>query len=100
MKIMPSCREVAETISKEDMATLSGWGRVKYHIHMARCRDCRAYMEQIHTLGSTARDLYRDVQAEFEPMPQLEAAILEKCGEGPDRRYDAASSSSRRPLSS
>ena len=80
MKIMPSCREVAETISKEDVATLSGWGRLRFRMHLTRCRDCRAYLEQIRELGRAARDLYRGDEAESESLATLEAAILEKCG--------------------
>jgi len=84
MKMMPTCREVAETISKENAATLSPWGRLMFRVHLARCRDCTAYLEQIRTLGETARDLYGDDPSEPGSLSKLEAAILEKCGSNGD----------------
>jgi len=91
MKMMPTCREVAETISKENAATLSPWARLMFRVHLARCRDCTAYLEQIRTLGETARDLYGDDPSSPDSVSKLELAILEKCGEPADTSADAGS---------
>jgi hypothetical protein len=85
MKLMPSCRDVAETVSKENVATLSPWARFMFRVHLARCRDCRAYLEQIRALGLATRDLYPDDLTGSDSLAELEAAILEKCGEEPGK---------------
>jgi hypothetical protein len=84
---MPSCRDVAEATSGDQLDVMSAWRRIVIRWHLVRCGDCQAYREQILAIGQAAQGLYE--HEENEPysgaLDELEASILENLEGGPDR---------------
>ena len=82
---MPTCRDVAEATSRDELAQLNIWHRTIVRWHLFRCPDCKNYNEQIRAIGQAAQGLYEDAGAEAGNLDKLEATILRDLEGGPDR---------------
>lgn len=83
---MPTCREIAEATSRDELAQLNIWHRTIIRWHLFRCPDCKNYGEQIRAIGQAARGLYEeDAGAEAGTLDRLETTILKKLEGGPVR---------------
>lgn len=87
MSLMPTCRTVAELNSRDELAGLGISRRAIVRWHLFRCRDCRAYVEQLHQIGRVARRMLEGEGAEPEVLDRLEASILRTLAGGPDRDH-------------
>lgn len=55
-----TCQELTELVTDYLDGRLSLWDRVRFELHLAVCRHCRAYLQQmrqtIQTLGALPRE--------------------------------------------
>ncbi len=73
---MMSCRDVAEMLSTGEMDQAPFRSRVAVWMHLAMCRHCRAFRDQLRRLATRARSTARSL--ENEPPRSFEAGIVEQ----------------------
>jgi predicted anti-sigma-YlaC factor YlaD len=68
---MPSCREVARTISTDSLERKSLPQRMIVFVHIMMCRHCRRYLKQMRAIGQAAREVFRDDPGDQETLDRL-----------------------------
>lgn len=87
---MLSCREVARTVSTEDVAPIGWRQRLSVRFHLMMCRHCRHYAEQIRALGEAARSVFQQPPEDPsspeipENLAQLQSDLLDRLAKPPD----------------
>ncbi len=90
MSLLPSCREVADVTSRDEVASLGLLRRLAFRWHLCRCEDCRTYRDQLRAIGRAVRTMYRvpdETLRERERLARLEDEILSGLG-APDPSRD------------
>ena len=59
---MLSCKDVTKLVSESLDRDLSLWRRIGLRLHLAMCKGCSAYRNQIESLNKVVSDHYRDDQ--------------------------------------
>jgi hypothetical protein len=74
---MPHCKDVARLVASEGFEEARRSLRLAVRVHLAMCRDCRRYGEQLRALGTATRGLMSVVPSEIEMarLKRLEQAI-------------------------
>ena len=54
---MHTCRDITRLIASDTYLEAGLWERAKIRLHLAMCRACRDYVEQMRLLGEQARAL-------------------------------------------
>jgi hypothetical protein len=75
---MMNCRDVALALSSGTSGGASFGSRAAVWMHLAMCRHCRAFREQLRRFTTLVRGAARAV--ENEPPSTFEARIIEKIG--------------------
>jgi len=72
-----SCRAVANILAADQLAGASGWKRVEVWLHLAMCRHCTRFAQQLASIRRIARGLVRESQ--YGPVPiDLEERVLDR----------------------
>ena len=50
-----SCKDVSRLLSREQEAPLTGWQRIRMKWHLAVCRMCRAFEQQLRFMQEAMR---------------------------------------------
>jgi anti-sigma factor RsiW len=80
-----ACRELVELVTDWLEGALSPAERDRFEAHLATCRYCRAYVEQLRQVLRVARRIGRRVDAAALP-PEARAALVEAFRGYPSRR--------------
>jgi hypothetical protein len=75
---MMTCKEVSTLVSMGDVESAPAMRRMGVWLHLAMCRHCRAFRQQLVVIGRAAR-LVSQV-FEHEPAASFEAKILDHSG--------------------
>ena len=75
---MPTCKDVATAIGKDDVRTMRWWRRVALRVHLLMCPHCRRYAAQIRAIGTSARRLFRELGKDPQSLEQLRETILRR----------------------
>jgi predicted anti-sigma-YlaC factor YlaD len=73
---MMTCKEVSTFVSMGDVESASMMRRMEVWLHLAMCRHCRAFRQQLVRMGRAARLVSEAF--EREPSPGFEGKILER----------------------
>jgi predicted anti-sigma-YlaC factor YlaD len=76
---MMPCKQVATLLSTGDLAGSGVRTRLAVRFHLAMCRHCRAFKQQIDAIGRLAGRLSR--QYDEEPAPDFEASVARRLRE-------------------
>lgn len=60
---IPCCRDLSRLVAADELARASWTKRLCARIHLLLCRPCRAYCDEIRTIGLAARKRYADDDA-------------------------------------
>jgi Putative zinc-finger len=64
-RVALTCEELAELVTDYLEGTLPRWARVRFRLHIAGCRDCTRYVEQMRTtIAVTGRIRAEDIAPE------------------------------------
>ena len=77
---MHTCRDVTRLIASDAYLDAGFWERAKIRLHLAMCRACRDYVEQMRLLGQRARAVLGKPESGKEAVSdreRLENSILE-----------------------
>ena len=80
-----NCKEVAESISGDQLLKTGSWHRLAVWIHLLMCRKCRSYQEQMRTIGAAARKVWRSQPDETTVLDRIEEQILKDVTAGSGR---------------
>ena len=86
---MLTCKEVARTVSSEDIEQIGWRNRLAVRFHLLMCRHCRRYTEQMHALGDAARGVFQQPPEDPsspetpENLANLQSDILERLSQTP-----------------
>ncbi|PJO78027.1 zf-HC2 domain-containing protein [Neisseria brasiliensis] len=62
---MRNCKQITRLLSQQhDETPLSFKQRLRVHIHLSMCRDCREYRKQIDTIERGLRQMFDGKKAE------------------------------------
>lgn len=75
---MMNCKQVSTLVSMGDIDTAPMAQRLGVWMHLAMCRHCRAFRQQLVRIGQTARVI--SATLEREPSAGFEAEILSRWG--------------------
>jgi anti-sigma factor ChrR (cupin superfamily) len=81
---MLSCKEIAQTVSTEDVVPVGWRKRLALKLHLMMCRHCRRYAQQMQAMGNAARDVFqhppKDPSSPETPqnLAKLQSAILDR----------------------
>ena len=82
---MLRCREVARLLASEEWEG-AGWRRrLVLELHLAMCRHCRRYREQLRELGRAVREIWPLGVEDEASIRRLEAVIARQIGDRPGR---------------
>lgn len=73
---MKTCKDVSYRISTGDLAQAPLLERVAVWMHLAMCRNCRAFSRQLQAMARAARG--RASEIEVEPPPSFEQKIVDR----------------------
>lgn len=73
---MKSCKDVSYRLSTGDVAQAPLLERVAVWMHLAMCRNCRAFSRQLGAMARAARR--RAGETEAEPPPSFEQQIVDR----------------------
>jgi hypothetical protein len=86
---MLSCKEVAHTVSTEDVAPVGWRERLSARFHLMMCRHCRRYAKQMEALGDAARSVFQNPPEDPsspetpENLAKLQSDILDRLAQAP-----------------
>lgn len=86
---MLSCKEIAHTVSTEDVTPVGWRQRLSVRLHLMMCRHCRRYSEQMQALGDAARSVFQqppeDPSSPESPenLAKLQSDILDRLSQAP-----------------
>lgn len=60
MKLIYTCREMADLVSLELDSSLSLSVRMRMALHLSMCKNCQIYREQIHQIETCLESYYAD----------------------------------------
>jgi anti-sigma factor ChrR (cupin superfamily) len=86
-----TCKEVARTVSSEDIDQIGWRNRLAVRFHLLMCRHCRRYAEQMQALGDAARSVFQqppDDQSSPETpenLAKLQSDILDRLSHAPQQ---------------
>ena len=89
---MLSCKEIAHTVSTEDVAPVGWRKRLAVKLHLMICRHCRRYAEQMRALGDAARSVFKappeDPSSPEAPdnLAKLQSDILVRISQSPQNQ--------------
>ena len=75
---MPTCKDVATAIGQDDVRTLPWWRGLALRLHLLMCPHCRRYAAQIRAIGTAARSLFREYDANPQVLARLQETILSR----------------------
>ncbi len=75
---MPTCKDVATAIGQDDVRTLPWWRGLTLRLHLLMCPHCRRYAAQIRAIGTAARSLFREYDANPQVLARLQETILSR----------------------
>ncbi len=75
---MPTCKDVATAIGQDDVRTLPWWRGLALRLHLLMCPHCRRYAAQIRAIGTAARSLFREHDANPQVLARLQETILSR----------------------
>jgi predicted anti-sigma-YlaC factor YlaD len=75
---MMNCKQVSTLVSMGDIDTAPMAQRLGVWMHLAMCRHCRAFRQQLVRIGQAARVI--STAFEREPLASFEAKILSHLG--------------------
>jgi len=87
-----TCKEVARTVSSEDIDQIGWRNRLAVRFHLLMCRHCRRYTEQMQALGDAARSVFQhppeDPSSPETPenLAKLQSDILDRLSQAPRQR--------------
>lgn len=76
MRVMPSCREVADALAADELEHRGAWNRLVIRWHLFRCRDCRRYLGQLRAIGRGAREAFGRPADDPDGLDRLRDRIL------------------------
>ncbi len=88
---MLTCKEVARTVSSENIDQIGWQNRLAVRFHLLMCRHCRRYTEQMQALGDAARSVFQqppdDPSSPETPenLAKLQSDILERLSHAPQQ---------------
>ena len=77
---MPTCREAAEMVARDELRRASWRQRLAVRLHLVMCPPCRRYAAQIRALGATVRELLSRQQPDRDTLQRMEQRILRRIG--------------------
>ena len=81
--MLMKCKEVSHPIASGSADELGFMKRLELRMHLAMCRHCQGYANQIKSLGAGARRLVGANEPTSEELQKLENEICDKiCGHG------------------
>jgi hypothetical protein len=86
---MLSCKDIAQTVSIEDVVPVGWRQRLALKLHLMMCRHCRRYAQQMQTLGDAARRVFQHPPGEPsspeapENLTKLQSDILDQIARDP-----------------
>lgn len=89
---MLNCKEIARTVSTEDVAPVGWRKRLAVKFHLMMCRHCRRYAEQIQAMGDAARSVFQHPPDEPsspeapDNLAKLQSDILDRISQSPQNR--------------
>jgi len=92
---MPTCKEVADLIASEALASTGLPKRALVRLHLLMCRDCRGYAAQLRAIGLAGRDRWKASPSDAPTLERLQSSILDRAGAAFDR--DAEESRTAEP---
>lgn len=73
-----TCKEVSTLMAQNGLASASLGRRLTVRLHLAMCRQCRAFRRQLEAISQAARS-----RAERqEPGPEFEARLIQRLRDG------------------
>lgn len=76
MRLMPSCRQVADALAADELEREGSWRRLLIRWHLFRCRDCRRYLDQLRAIARATRDAFGRPAADPAALRRLRNRIL------------------------
>lgn len=73
--MMPSCKQVAQLLSSDGLGRASLATRLVVTAHLAMCRHCARFRDQIRLLGAAVRATHRNASIELPGTETLEERI-------------------------
>ena len=74
---MISCRAVAKIVASDALAAASRWSRFEIWLHLAICRHCQRFAQQLAGIRKVVRGFM--AESASEPVPaDLEERVLER----------------------
>jgi len=72
-----SCRGVVNILGSDELAMASRWKRTEVWLHLAMCKHCTRFAQQLASIRKIARGFM--AESEFWPVPAtLEERVLDK----------------------
>ncbi len=75
---MPTCKDVATAIGRNDLRTVPRWRGLALRLHLLMCPHCRRYAAQIRAIGTAARRLFREQGEDPRTLERLQKTILSR----------------------
>ena len=73
---MLTCKEVAESIGRDEWRDAPLWRRLALRLHLWMCPHCRRYAAQIRAIGMAARSMFRERGEDPKVLARLRETIL------------------------
>ncbi len=73
---MLTCKEVAESIGRDEWRDAPLWRRLALRLHLWMCPHCRRYAAQLRAIGMAARGMFRERGEDPKVLARLREAIL------------------------
>ena len=73
---MLTCKEVAESIGRDEWRDAPLWRRLALRLHLWMCPHCRRYAAQLRAIGMAARSMFRERGEAPKDLARLRETIL------------------------
>jgi anti-sigma factor RsiW len=80
---MLRCKDVAELVASDAWRGPPLTRRLGVLLHLAMCRQCRAYVRHLRRIGTAARQLYERVTLDPTATARMTAAVRHAAEQGP-----------------